>query len=175
MAGQTVCHKHGGASPAARAAARRRIAEAEAAETVRTLGLPIDVTPAEALLQEVQHTAGHVAWLREQVRDTDPRALVWGTTRVKDTPMGEEETREAKPNVWYDLYARERAHLVRVCEAALKAGVDERRVRIAEQQGELVAAAITRILNALTLTPQQWDLVPTIVPRELRAIAGSTE
>jgi hypothetical protein len=56
--------------------------------------------------------------------------------------------------------------------AALKAGVEERRVRLAEQQGALVAQAIRNILDALHLTPAQLELVPTVVPAQLRLIGG---
>ncbi len=80
-------------------------------------------------------------------------------------------TQEAVPSIWYTLYSRERDHLVKVAAAAIKAGVEERKVRLAEQQGDLVALVIRRILTDLHLTPQQIDLVPTVVPMHLRAIA----
>lgn len=51
-------------------------------------------------------------------------------------------------------------------------GIAERQVRLAEAQGLLLAGAIKRILDALSLTPQQRALVAQVVPRELRAIAG---
>jgi hypothetical protein len=56
--------------------------------------------------------------------------------------------------------------------AALKAGVEERRVRLAENQGALVAQAIRQVLDQLNLTPTQQELVPTVVPAALRLIAG---
>jgi hypothetical protein len=58
-----------------KAAAERRVAEAAARETmakaVRTLGLPIDVDPGKALLDEIHWTAGHVAWLRYKVQELE--------------------------------------------------------------------------------------------------------
>jgi hypothetical protein len=58
-----------------KAAAERRVAEAAARETmakaVRTLGLPIDVDPGKALLDEIHWTAGHVAWLRDKVQELE--------------------------------------------------------------------------------------------------------
>jgi hypothetical protein len=175
---------HGGRAPQVKAARARREAEAEAARQVATLGLPIDVSPTEALLQEVQWTAGHVHWLRGKVaeleeQDQGQHALVWGITQTGEklsTEKGLETTttQSSGPSVWYELYAKERAHLVMVCSAALKAGVEERRVRLAESQGDLVATAIRRILDALGLTEAQQALVGTVVPRELRLIAGGT-
>jgi len=173
---QDVCHLHGGRSPRAVAAAENRRQQHEAAEVMRTLGRPVDTTPTEALLEEVKWTAGHVAWLRERVQELEQDQVVWGRTQEVEKGSGEfpgtDTTKAAAPNVWLDLYDRERKHLVQVCSAALKAGIEERRVRLAEQQGQLVALVIRQILEDLQLTPEQQQLVPTVVPARLRAIEG---
>lgn len=59
-----------------------------------------------------------------------------------------------------------------VCAAAIKAGVEERRGRLAEQHDELVAGAIRAILADLGLTPKQQVLASEVVPRHLRLLAG---
>ncbi|QFG09625.1 hypothetical protein HYQ00_gp81 [Arthrobacter phage TripleJ] len=177
--GATRCGRHGGKAPQVKAAAERRIAEQEAKEqvtkAVRTLGLPVDVDPGKALLDEIHWTAGHVAWLREKVQELEADELVWGKEKHEDGvgPQGvvDVTTEKAAPSVWYDLYLKEREHLAKVCALALRAGIEERRVKLAENQGLLVADVIRRILNALGLTPEQQLLVPEIVPRELRALA----
>ena len=69
MAGSEVCRVHGGRAPQVKAAAARRLAEQAAQQAVRTLGLPVDISPTEALLEEVRWTAGHVAWLRSRVQE----------------------------------------------------------------------------------------------------------
>lgn len=166
-----VCTSHGGRAPQVRAAATRRREHAAATEQVRTLGLQVDISPTDALLQEVQWTAGHVHWLRGKVQELEDTDLVWGETKVKDGGDDRGTTEEAKPSVWYQLYAAERDHLVKVCAAAIKAGVEERRVRLAESQGDLVAVVIRRILDDLHLSPQQIELVPIVVPNHLREIA----
>lgn len=171
LKGAKVCTSHG-ANGRTRAAAARTLEQQAAARAVATLGLPVDITPTDALLEEVRWTAGHVQWLRAQVGELDEGDLTWGTTRVKTGGDDRGTTEEAAPSIWYVLYAKERQHLVAVCQAAIKAGVEERRVRLAEQQGDLVALAITRILDALNLTPEQQALVPTVVPTQLRLIAG---
>ncbi|WP_404291107.1 hypothetical protein [Glutamicibacter arilaitensis] len=53
---------------------------------------------------------------------------------------------------------------------ALRAGVEERRVRIAEQQCNLIAQAIQTILDGLKLTPAQAKLISQIVPATLREL-----
>lgn len=189
--GATVCRYHGGRAPQVQAAAARRLEEQRAEEAVRTLGLPLDISPTEALLEEVRWTAGHVQWLRAKVQELEDGALVWGTSRTETeggaalvigldrggvsdvtSAPSTKTVQTAGPSIWYDLYERERKHLVNVCAAALKAGVEERRVRLAEQQGDLVALVIRRILDDLHLTPEQAGRVSEIVPRHLRAIAG---
>ena len=148
------------------------------AKAVRTLGLPIDVDPGKALLDEIHWTAGHVAWLRDKVQELKDDDLVWGRTQT-DTGIGPQGpvdtvTEKADPNVWYQLYLKEREHLAKVCALALRAGIEERKVKLAESQGLLVADVIRRILGALGLSPEQQRLVPEIVPRELRALAAGT-
>lgn len=179
-----VCPSHGGSAPQVRAARARRRDKAAAAKAVATLGLPLDITPTDALLEEVRWTAGHVHWLRAKVQDlgelntgdTTGHSLVWGETKSVTKGAGQwpgtDTTQSAGPSVWYQLYAKEREHLIAVASAALRAGVEERRVRLAEQQGDLVATVIRRILDSLNLTPTQLELVPVVVPRELRLIAG---
>lgn len=177
--GATRCWRHGGSSPQAKRAAERRIAEQEAknivTKAVRTLGLPIDIDPGKALLDEIHWTAGHVAWLREKVQELEAEQLVWGKTQT-DQGVGPQgivdiTTEKAGPTVWYELYMKERDHLAKVCSLALRAGIEERKVKLAESQGALVADVIRRILGALGLTPEQQQMVPEIVPRELRALA----
>jgi hypothetical protein len=176
MNGQLVCHAHGGRAPQAKAKAVVRVSEQAALKAVETYGLPLDVSPGDALLDEVRYTAGHVAWLRERVRELEDRALVWGMTEQSEKNAtefkGVDTTYGAVPNVWVDLYMRERKHLIDVAKAAISAGIEERKVRLAEQQGALVAAVIRGILADLKLTPDQRELVAEVVPRRLRALAG---
>jgi hypothetical protein len=70
------------------------------------------------------------------------------------------------------MLERSSDRLATYAAAALKAGVEERRVRLAEAQGAAVAAAIRSILDQLQLTPTQQGLVPTIVPTVLRSLAA---
>ena len=172
--GATVCHKHGGAAPQVKAKAELRVAEAKAAEAVETLGLPVAISPTDALLEEVHRTAGHVRWVEGQVRELAPDALTWGITQRKDIGSGEfpgiDVTEAAALNVWIDLYHRERKHLIDVCKAAIAAGIEERRVRLAEMQGELAGQALRAILAGLDLTREQRERVPTLVRRHLAVV-----
>jgi hypothetical protein len=52
---------------------------------------------------------------------------------------------------------------------ALDAGVEERKVRIAEQQGELIAQVIRSILGDVGLSKAQQDQTAVQVPRSVSA------
>lgn len=177
--GARVCRNHGGSAPQVKAAAARRRAEEQAAKAVALFGAPKDVEPSQALLDLVHWTAGEVEYWREQVRALaaeDPAALTWGLTDHERGvgPQGpiDKTTHQARPNIAYVMLYAAQDRLAQYATAALKAGVEERRVRLAESQGSLVADVIRRILDALALTPEQQQLVPTVVPAQLRALAG---
>ncbi|UVY83805.1 hypothetical protein NLU66_16585 [Brachybacterium sp. NBEC-018] len=176
MKGGTVCASHGGKSPQAKAAAARRLAEQEAAKAVRLFSAPVDVDPARALVDLVQWTAGEVAYWRTQVKqlaDEDPKALTWGVTRIKDGGTDGGTTLEATPNIAYRMLTDAQDRLAKYAAAALRAGVEERRVKLAEDQGALVAQAIRSILDQLDLTPAQVSRVPEVVPAQLRLLTAA--
>lgn len=178
MTGQTICGIHGGKNPRNLEAAAKRMAAERAERMVKTYGLKVETTATDALLEEVKWTAGHVAWLRERVQEIEQYSnnsdsenpLVWGVTKKKVGGEDRGTTEEAVPNIWITLYQKERTHLVRVCAEAIRAGIEERRVKLAESQGEQVAQAIRGILTDLHLTPEQLALVPDIVPKHLRML-----
>jgi hypothetical protein len=187
--GATVCKWHGAGAPQVRAAAERRLAHEAAERAVATLGLRRDIGPEEALLEELQWTAGHVAWLRQRVQDLDPEALVWGVTEEKDVGSGErpglDVTQSAQPSIWWELYRQERKHLLAVIHEANTARIDERRIRLAEQQGSLVAEVIRRSFDGVLAAllglglaaglVEAWPgLVRDVVGRELRALGGAS-
>jgi hypothetical protein len=187
--GQEKCGKHGGNSPQALTAAQQRITEQKAAKIMARFAGPINTSPTQALLDSVRWAAGYVAFLREQVErvtnDADEADdLVWGITKETegDVAVGfgasaslekaEGVVREAKPNAWLPLLGTWQDRLTKLCSEAIKAGIEERRVRLAEQQGALVADVIRGILGELALTPDQAAKVSEVVPRHLRLLIG---
>ncbi|NUO35651.1 MAG: hypothetical protein HOQ27_11390, partial [Dermatophilaceae bacterium] len=132
--------------------------------------------PAEALLELVHWTAGEVDYWRARVvelADTNEDALTWGVTKTKDGGDDRGTTEEAGPNVAYRMLTDASNRLAAYAAAALKAGVEERRVRLAEKQGSLVADVIRGILTDLHLTPDQELLVATVVPNRLRQLTAT--
>lgn len=134
-----ACKLHGGCTPSHVNAANRVKAEL----AVITLGLPIDVEPQTALLEEVHRTAGHVAYLAEKIAEFDD------DDQLLQTNHGPGGASQTVRSVWVDLYQAERGHLVKVCASAISAGVAERQVKLAEQQGALIAKVIQGVLGEL--------------------------
>lgn len=164
--GRGRCRLHGGNTRNHRRAAQT----AMAAEQVAVYGLPADVDPHDALLEEVHRTAGAVRWIGQIVARLDEGQVTKGITRTVDKPTGRETTAEAALNVWVQLYQAERQHLVRVCKAAIDAGIDERRVQIAEQQAATLVAVLRSTLDDLGV--EVTGEVEATVARHLRVIDG---
>lgn len=171
MTGAAVCRMHGGAAPQVRAAAARRVAHAEWAQTY---GEPIDTDPTTAVLDQLAHTAGHVAWLLERVRETEPEALVWGvlseTAKQSGQWPGVDITRGARASTWLVLYGQERDRLVRMAEVAHRMGIEDRQVALAERLGAACLELISGVLDDLNLTSDQRAAAAEAVPRRLRAV-----
>lgn len=166
--GYGPCKHHMGATPAGRKAAGYEMGE----ELMAFYGSPIDTSPIEALLDEVNRTAGHVAWLGKRISQFD----IPLTEEVDDATGKVKVIRPAglPPEVdgWIRVYQSERTQLIKASKMALDAGVNERLVQIAEHQGAKLADAVETILVGLRLTVEQQAMVPTIVPRVLRQLTS---
>jgi hypothetical protein len=173
MRGQSVCRKHGGGAPQARAAAGRRLA---AAEWSRSFGGQAESgDPSQTVLDEIRWAAGHVMWLRLRVQETEPEALVWGVESEVEKGSGEfpgvDVTTSAKSNAWVRLYGEERDRLIRMCKIAHDMGIAERHVELAERVGALMADLLRGVLGELGLSEEQQELASAAVPRHLRLVA----
>lgn len=169
--GGTVCSTHGGSAPQVKAAAERRQLERQALLAVETFGLPRAIDPHEALLEELHRTAGAVSWLGAVVADIERGDVVWGRTSVTKGGPQAGTTSAAGVNVWVQLWQAERKHLVEVAKACASAGIEERRIRLAESSGQVLAGVVRAVLERLGLTPEQRELVGTVVPEEFRRVA----
>lgn len=162
------CKLHGGNSPSG----RKNGQKLKAKKARDTYGLPIDIDPAEALLQEVHRTAGHVAWLGAIVAQLKKKELGWGVSKEKVGGDDWGETYEAKLNVYLVMYKDERKHLAAVSRDAIKAGVETKRLAIEEQRAELLITMLSGIFDELDLTPEQSLKLDELVPKALTTAAA---
>lgn len=157
------CKLHGGSTPAHRAAA----VVTQAKRDVVLFGARRDVHPADALLELVQWTAGEVDYWRHRVKQLDEQALTWGLTKVKEGGQDTGTTEEAKPNIAYVMLVDASNRLERYSASALKAGVDERRVQLAEQQGTLLHGVLVAVLGELGHDVAPGSVAAEVVLRHL--------
>lgn len=153
------CKMHGGSAPNGRKAAQREQAQL----AVVTYGLAREVDPHTALLEELYRTAGHVAWLGEQVAALERDKL--------HGPVGDALHPRQEPSVWIRLYQEERAQLARVAKTCVDVGIEERRVRVAEEQGALFAQVIRGILEDLGVADRPE--VPDVLRRHLTLVSSA--
>lgn len=148
--GYGPCKLHGGSMPNVVKHAQDEMA----ADAVATYGLPRRTNPHQALLEELDRTAGHVAWLGQVVAALDKDTELVGPVgeEGEDSKTGTMHHPSVEPSVWVKMYQAERKHLTDVAATCLKVGIEERRVRVAEAQAQLFAQALTGILADLGVT-----------------------
>lgn len=132
----------------------------------RAMGDPVGIHPADAMERTIAATAGHVFWLEAKIGGyTFPEI-------VKLDDDGVETIQGMTPNqqMWWNIYCLERDRLVKFCEIALRAGLAQRQVDIAQELGTKIARAIDLVLSRLGLTDVQLQRVPDVVPEVLRGM-----
>jgi len=186
--GGSVCIRHGGKTQATGQAVTRYRNEQAAEHAINMLGIiDFDITPTEALLQEVRESAANVAFMRARVQELvgasdldDPsHPLIWGQTSEKTVSAsqfpGTDEESIAGAHQWFVLYQSERERMTRAAQMALRAGVEERRVRLAEMGADVIIGRLRQILNALDLTPAQIQQADIVVPIQIAGLAQDLE
>ncbi len=194
--GADVCRVHGGRAPQVKAAAKRRRVLGEAQEELNRLGVPIEVDPAEAMLQMVWEAAGNVAVLRgwiQRLRQAEQLIEGYDEEDIMESlaSIGQGKTVarsqrgviagrvdpanwKAAPHVLVVMYNEERERLVRWAKACRDAGVEEHRVKLAERQGELLARVLRvlleSVLSALVSAGAPEPLVRQVWTREVPGI-----
>lgn len=169
--GSGRCSLHFGNTEAENRKAQTVLAE----QACETLGIPHEgIKPEQALLAELWECLGNIDFYRRQVQRLPPapgddvfvsrsespdsdrdsaghRELgepgVYGRTyHASGSPTG-----EAKPHVLVVLYERERDRLRQIASEMLRAGVDERRVQLAEADAALAWTGIVASFTAMGL------------------------
>ena len=143
------------------------------------MGLPVDVEPHIALLECIRITAGEVQYASERIAELTPDDAVGPV--VTSRPLKEEKGAENREvyieefgppalNIWIRVRHEAMDRLVNYSKIALAAGIAERQVRVAEQQGQLLAGAIRGVLEELGVADRPE--VPSVVRKHLLLLAA---
>lgn len=135
-----VCYWHGGSTPSAIKARERRQQRATLEKAIQTFGLPVEIDPETALLDEVRRSAGVVAWLDAEIKKLSAADI----EQVDDKGT-------ARPAVLIQLFGEERDHLARTAKMAIDAGIAERKVQLAEGQAHQMASVLGTFLTRMGL------------------------
>lgn len=162
--GTTVCASHGaGKGSPVRAQADKAVVVAKAKAIAKRWNLE-DVSaeehPVKGLLREYRRTAAVVAYLDDLV----------GAEGFQDTYADKLDAARLAPEIeWWE---RERDRLAKRSVELLRAGVEERQVRIAETQAHDVVGAIQALLGSpeLALTREQKQAATPLVRQLLRQV-----
>jgi len=173
--GQVVCGRHGGRAPKSVAAADRRLTRAQLDADLGVLLEDLEMRSAERPVVDVLLDAVHrcsamvqvlgalVAGLRTsgkaEADGDDDLGRLWGPDHLGD---GRPHILEERYGVWLERAAK-------AASLALRAGVEERKVQLVEQQAQLLATVISKIVGDLGHDLQD-EGVREVVTRHLRLV-----
>ena len=160
--GEGRCRLHGGLSPNAEVAGQVALARREAV----VMGVPLPIEPHEAILRCIEIVWAEVRYCSERVAElSDEEAAGPVVTRV-DRPLKEEKGAESteyraeevhygdpKLHIWIQARREAMVQTVQFSVAAAKAGIQERLVKLAEGQAQILADAFTELVKRLGHDP----------------------
>src|SRR4051812_5180179 len=103
-------------------------AEQDMAKARAQFGEKIPVEPTEALLSVLHLSAGQLAWLHAELDEMEDKGSFDGQVLMR-------------------LWNEEKDRVARIAEAALRAGVQERAIRLAEQYGQQLADLLRAVFD----------------------------
>lgn len=194
-----VCRTHGGSAPQTRDAAewnrRNREAREMAAAALSTYGMtppdPTSIDPVADLLVEVWRSGRAERFWAERVAELkvpDPAgdglsvhivghgddAVPMEVLGDAGSILGPNRFGELVTHPWVLMWNAERDRHALLCRKAIEAGIEERMVNLAEEQGAIVAEMFRAVLGELIrlweLTPRHLEQALEVAGRELRAI-----
>jgi hypothetical protein len=184
--GVGTCSNHLGSTDRAEVAGQVFLAKREA----MVMGVPLNIEPHEAILECIRIAAGEVAYASERIAALQAGEAVGPVVSRTDRPLKEEkgaespdyrveEIREDSPDlhIWIKVRHLAMDRLVQYSAVAIKAGIEERRVQLAESQGQLLVTVIRGVLEQVERLVDRKIMsrpeLPTIVREQLTLAAPS--
>jgi hypothetical protein len=166
MNGATQCSWHGNA-PQVKSAAKRRHAEhmakVRALKRLEREGYPVISGP-EAVIEILEERLS-VQVALSRALDTMVRRLAEADELRYEHRAGEQLRGEVA--AWLTLNQQ----VAKLGSDYLKIGLDERKVRIAEAQAQILIGVIQAVMARLDLTSAQRKLAAVVIPEELERVA----
>lgn len=175
-AGAGRCKLHGGAAPSGEISGQILLARRE----YQVMGVPIDISPIDALLECIRIAAGEVAYASNEIARLAPAEAVGPVISTLERPMKGEygvelhdvakETRSEAPqlHIWIRVRQAAMDRLVSYSATAIKAGVDIALVQIAEETAQRLATAVAGILTDLGV--RDHPEAPNVVRKHLQLL-----
>lgn len=175
--GQIVCRRHGGATPLGKAAGKRRLDRAQLDVDLGVLLADLEMQAAErpvvdVLLDAVHRCAAMVEVLGAltgglrvsgplESDDPDDLGRVWGPDHLGD----------GRSHIVLEMYAKWLKLAAEASAMAVRAGVEERKVQLVEQQAQLLASVIRGVVEDLGHDMQD-EAVRVAVTSRLQLVRG---
>lgn len=158
IAGGTRCKLHGGGSPRAKAAAQRRLVEADARAALAYEGIEPISDPIIELGKLANEVSGMKSALAQRVA-------------ALDSPVFTDAFGSEQVHIEVRLLNDSIDRLVKVLDLLGKHDLDARLVRVQEDQGRLFEYLVSGIISELSLTPKQTAQLPEVMTKWLRRTA----
>ena len=138
------CKLHGGSTPTHRKFAQTETLRRE----VERLGIPVQADPGESLMMALWSALGQMLYLQSRAGELDEPTI------IQQGPGG---ARTLTPHPVAEMLARAEQRVADISAAALRAGVEDRRIRLEQRQAELLFAAIRSALAAVGLGDREEE------------------
>lgn len=173
--GQTSCRRHGGATKRGKAAAARRLQRHQLDVDLGLLLEDLEMASAERPVVDVLLDAVHRCSAMVQVLGALAAGLrtSGGVEAVDDGDMGRlwgpDHLGDGRPHVVLEMYGVWLERSAKAASLALRAGVEERKVQLVEQQAQLLATVIRGVVEDLGHDLQD-DRVREVVTGRLQLV-----
>jgi hypothetical protein len=156
--GGAVCVMHGGATPAVKAAAEERLAQAEAEKTVRKLWVGLEnAAPVTDPVASLQRLAGAL----------EEMANVLGN-RVNEMNSIEAGADLAQVRGHAAALDKVTGHLRGLLADMVRLGIAQQRLQLERDQARMVGVAVTEALDAIDAGPEQREVFTRVMLGRLR-------
>jgi hypothetical protein len=112
----------------------------------RELGLPVETSPADALMGALWSSMGAMLFWQGKVRELDDSELTGRLRHVSGV-----ETGEAKRSILIQLLEDSERRVADIASACVRAGVEARQVEIAERDAQEIGAAMRTAMAGIGL------------------------